>query len=223
MGEREAPVGEREASALQGFGFEQLDAPPRRAPAPRLSDARARAAGIVAAAEAEAEQIRAAARAEGFQEGLADGRATAAEELRPAAGALVEAVGAVRELVASAAETVEAEAVTLALSIAEKVVVGSIEVQPERILDVVRGALRALVERGRLVVQVNPADLELVAGAVNELSGTLGGIEHLEVQEERRVARGGTLVRTLVGQIDATIETKLERARAALMEELEAG
>jgi len=41
----------------------------------------------------------------------------------------------------------------------------------------------------------------------------LGGIEHCEVQAERRVARGGAVVRTPEGDIDARIESKLERAR----------
>jgi flagellar biosynthesis/type III secretory pathway protein FliH len=42
---------------------------------------------------------------------------------------------------------------------------------------------------------------------------TLGGIEHCEVQAERRVTRGGAVVRTPDGDVDARIETKLARAR----------
>ena len=42
---------------------------------------------------------------------------------------------------------------------------------------------------------------------------SLGGIEHCVVEAERRVGRGGCIVRTPVGDVDARVETKLERAR----------
>jgi flagellar biosynthesis/type III secretory pathway protein FliH len=85
---------------------------------------------------------------------------------------------------------------------------------------VVRGALRAIVERERLVIQVHPDDLDIVREGLDELTGSLGGIEHVEVQEERRVPRGGAVVRTAVGEVDATIRTKLDRAREAVVQEL---
>jgi flagellar assembly protein FliH len=42
---------------------------------------------------------------------------------------------------------------------------------------------------------------------------SLGGIEHCEVQAERRVSRGGAVVRTPEGDVDARVEIKLQRAR----------
>jgi flagellar biosynthesis/type III secretory pathway protein FliH len=56
--------------------------------------------------------------------------------------------------------------------------------------------------------------------SVADVAGSLGGIEHLEVQEERRVGRGGAIVRTALGEVDARIETKLERVRAVVEQEL---
>jgi flagellar assembly protein FliH len=45
------------------------------------------------------------------------------------------------------------------------------------------------------------------------MRASLGGIEHCDVQAERRVARGGAVVRTPEGDVDARLETKLARAR----------
>jgi flagellar assembly protein FliH len=45
------------------------------------------------------------------------------------------------------------------------------------------------------------------------VTATLGGIEHCEVQAERRVARGGAVVRTPDGDVDARLDVKLQRAR----------
>ena len=85
----------------------------------------------------------------------------------------------------------------------------------------VRGALRCLVDRERVTVQVNTLDLELVREAIEPLVSAIGGVEHFEVQEDRRVIRGGALVRSAAGEVDATIETKLERAREVLEAELQ--
>ena len=78
--------------------------------------------------------------------------------------------------------------------LAEKIVGAAVAVDPELVVEAVRGALRGLVERERVTVLVHPDDLELVRGAMGGLVATLGGIEHSEVQAERRVAprrRGG--------------------------------
>ena len=48
--------------------------------------------------------------------------------------------------------------------------------------------------------------------AMEGIKASLGGIEHCVVEAERRVGRGGCIVRTPVGDVDARVETKLERA-----------
>jgi flagellar assembly protein FliH len=207
-------------SARPGFDFEQLTPSPSREPAPSLETAAAQARALVAAAEAEAGRIRDQARAEAHAQGFAAGREEARAELVPAAAALDEALRQFADLNGEVADRVEREAVRLAVDVAERVVSGALAVQPERLLDVVRGALRTIVEREHVVVLVHPDDLDLLREGVADLTGSLGGIEHLEVQEERRVGRGGAILRTSFGEVDSLVETKLERARAVVEEEL---
>ena len=206
-------------TAASSFDFEQL-APAPRQHMPSMAEAGSRAQAIVAAAEADAERIRTVARRQGHAEGFEAGRAEARADLEPALAALSDAIERLREREGAAADIVEARAAELAVRVAEKVVAGALEVEPERILDVVRGALRAIVERERIVILVNPEDLALVREGMGEIAGQLGGIEHVDVQEERRVARGGTVVRTMIGEVDARISTKLDRARAAVVAQL---
>jgi flagellar biosynthesis/type III secretory pathway protein FliH len=207
-------------SARASFDFEQLAAPPQTAPAPSLEGAARKARDLVAAAQAEADRIHAEARDAGFQEGFAAGHQAAREDLAPALSALVGATEELRELKATAADAVEQHAVDLAIRVAEKVLAGTLAVEPERVLDVIRGALRTIVDRERVVLQVSPEDLVLVREAIDEVAGSLGGIEHIDVQEERRAQRGGAVLRTALGEVDARIETKLDRARAAIETEL---
>lgn len=208
-------MGERFA---QPYVLEPLDAAPVAAPA--AGDLLA----VVEAARAEADAIREQARAEGLAQGRAEGAAAAVEEARartaPAVEALVAAVRALEAGRAEVADRVEARAVDLAFELAEKIVSGAVAAQPERVLDAVRGALRCLVERERIQVLVHPEDLGLVRGSMDDVAAELGGIEHVEVMEERRITRGGAIVRTPDAEIDAAVRTKLERAREVVMAEL---
>ena len=164
-----------------------------------------------------------AIREQAYEEGFSAGIAQAQSALDGPAAALAGAAEQLQALRADAAASVEADAVDLALRIAEQAVGAAIAADPELVVEAVRGALRRLVERDRVLILVNPDDLELVREHVARLVGELGGIEHCEVQAERRVRPGGAIVRTSEGEVDATLETKLARAREVLEHELANG
>src|SRR5947209_1567016 len=155
------------------------------------------------------------ARAEGVAEGRAAGMAEAQARVGAAEEALRAAASALTAERAAVADAVERAAVDLALRVAEHAVRAAIAAEPERVLDAIKGALRALVERQHVIVLVNPEDLEIVRTGLGAVVDELGGVGGYEVQAERRVTRGGAVVRTLDGEVDATLETKLAQAREA--------
>jgi flagellar biosynthesis/type III secretory pathway protein FliH len=195
------------------FDFEALDPPALPIAAEDAADA---VMETLAQARADADQLRESARAEGY----AAGRSEALAALEPALAALAAAVEAVHAEHLEATERQERRAVELGLSLAEKVLAGALAVEPERVVEAVRGALRGLVERERITVLVNPLDLELVRGSIEGVRSSLGGIEHCVVEAERRVGRGGCVVRTQDGDVDAGVDTKLQRAREVVEHEL---
>jgi len=201
------------------FSFESLEAAlPVVSPGTSHADADA-VMDALARAESQADALRAAAR----EEGLREGREEALASLTPGLEALSQAAEAVQADQYARADRLEAHAVDLALFLAEKILGGAIAVQPEHVLEAVRGALRGIVERERITVLVHPEDLELVRDAMDGIRATLGGIEHCEVQAERRVSRGGAVVRTPDGDVDARVETKLQRAREVVEAALSTG
>jgi flagellar biosynthesis/type III secretory pathway protein FliH len=200
--------------AVHAFNYAALEEPVDLAVTE--ADRRREADDVLARAHAEAEQIRAAA----HQAGLVAGRAEALAAAQPAAEAFAQAARELSATVEDLTTRTEIAAVDLALRIAEQALGAAVAVDAERVIDVVRGALRRLVERERVLLLVNPEDLDIVRDRVDGLVGELGGIEHCEVQAERRVQRGGAVVRTEEGEVDATLETKLARAREVLEAEL---
>lgn len=199
------------------FTFEPLERPVGL-PATGAGAFARSAADVLADAEVEAERIREAARAEGFASGHAAGIEQARVELEPAARALASALQEAMAQGDELAAQLEREAVELVMVVAEKVVAGAVHERPERVLDVVTGALRGLVERRRLTILVNPDDADLVRDRIDAITTELGGVEHCEVQAERRVQRGGALLRTPDGELDVRLDAKLRRAAEVLRE-----
>lgn len=199
---------------MEAFTFPLLAA--TAGPLIRAGDLAQATGDVLALARAEAEQIRAAAAAEGREAGYAAGFAEAHSALEPARASLEAAahgiVAAHEEFISLA----EARAVELALTLAEKVIGVALELRPELVVEIATGALRRAAERDHVVLLVNPDDLELVRDAAGELSAALGGIRRFEIVPERRIVRGGCLVQTAEGEIDATVLTQLDRARDVL-------
>lgn len=201
------------SDAAVNYAFEQLEPsdPPAR-------DATAR---MIARAQAEAEQIRESAHAQGFAAGHSEGHERGAAEIGSAASALGQAVHGIETLRDQTAKAIEADAVELALALAGKILAGALDARPELVVEVVQGALRRMVERRRITVLVNPADLALVREAIGQIAAQGSGVELCEVISEERVGVGSAIVRTVEGEVDAGVHTQLERAREVLGAALE--
>ena len=197
------------------YAFEQLepsDPPPRDA-----------AARMIAQATADAERIRELARAEGYEEGRAAGHEHGAAEISSGSCALGEAVRGIEALRAEVVEAVEADAIELALALAGKILAGAFQARPELVVEVVQGALRRISDRRRIAVMVNPADLETVRAAIGELTAQGSGVELCDLQSDERVGVGSAIVRTVEGEVDASVHTQLERAREVVAASLQSG
>ena len=202
------------SDAATSYDFEPLEASD---PPPR--DAMAR---ILAQAMADAERIREAARAEGYEQGRAAGHQQGMAEIADAAAALGEAAQAVEALRVETVQTVEKDSIKLAIALVEQDPDGRAAGAPGAVVEVVQGALRRISDRRTITVLVNPADLDVVKGAVGRLTGQGSGVEVCDVQADARVEPGSAVVRTGEGEVDAGVYTQLERASEVAAAALEA-
>jgi flagellar biosynthesis/type III secretory pathway protein FliH len=183
-----------------------------------LRDAATRAQALVAQAQAEADGIRVASRALGHDEGVAAGRTEIEAQLAQTVSSLqslIEEARAQRQIVI---ESAEPELVRLAMSIAERIVHEQITVDPKVVVDNVRQALTRLVGREVVTLRVNPADLDTIR-AHRDTIANANDVEHLRVVEDQRVDRGGVIVETDAGTIDAKVSTQIREARRTLLAE----
>lgn len=180
-----------------------------------LADAHNRARTLVEDAAARADAIALDARKRGHDEGFQVGRDAADREMNEmlvTMRGLLEMARAERHKLMQEAEP---ELVRLALGIAERVLHQQVALDRAVVVEMAKTAIARLIERDRVTVRVNPADLERMREHREELMA-IGEIRNLRIVEDQRVDRGGVVVDTDAGTIDARIATQLEETRKVL-------
>lgn len=113
--------------------------------------------------------------------------------------------------------------VRLALSIAERVIHRAVSLDERVVLAQVEHALKLIGRPTRVVVLINPDDGAMVRRALPSISARLGAIEHVVLEEDQSITRGGCVVRTAEGgEIDASLETQIGRIAQTLLPQIAA-
>jgi len=159
----------------------------------------------------------AAARQGGYQDGYRDGTAalenfkqTFAQQATAQIGALLQSFD--EQMAALDAQVALALADT-AVRLARQVLRAELAVRPELVARVAAEAVGAVMLSARQIsVQVHPSDLPLVAEGAEEALAARGA----RLVANGQVARGGVLVHSDVGAVDACIATRWAQAAATL-------
>ena len=112
----------------------------------------------------------------------------------------------------------EGEVVELAFLIAEKILGTEITTRPEAVVDVARQALKKIVKTDEVVLRVHPDDQKVLEGARDELSREVNAGGDLELRADSSVTRGGCVIETESGILDAQLDSQVNRLRALLKE-----
>ncbi|MDV6235223.1 flagellar assembly protein FliH [Leptospira ellisii] len=110
----------------------------------------------------------------------------------------------------------EKQMVEMILIIARKVIKDEIIERKEIVLNNIREALKRIKDRDRVDIRVNFADLELTTAHKDELIKLMESLRKVNIYEDSRVDRGGVIIETDVGAIDARISTQLKEIEEAI-------
>ena len=166
--------------------------------------------------EQQAELVR-QARQSGYQDGYRDGlvalegfKQSFAHQATLQVGQLVKSIGG--QLDAMQQEMAEALAAT-ALALARQIVRSELAARPESVATVAQEALETLMLSARhITLRVHPDDQPLVAEGAGELLAARGA----RLTADTSIARGGCVVESNIGLVDASIETRWRRAAASI-------
>ena len=110
----------------------------------------------------------------------------------------------------------EKQMVELILIISRKVIKDEIIERKEIVINNIREALGRIKDRDRIDIRVNFADLELTTAHKNEIIKMMESLRKVNIYEDTRVDRGGVIIETDVGVIDARISSQLTEIEQAI-------
>ncbi|MEJ7617225.1 MAG: FliH/SctL family protein [Pyrinomonadaceae bacterium] len=172
-----------------------------------------RAEQIVAQALAQAEAIERAAEERGLAALAATVAAETAQAVEPLRQKLTETLDELMRLRAAIALRAERDLVRLSLEIAKKIVRREVTIDHEIALTLARVALARIHNRAVATVHLHPEDYSFVALHRDKFDGNCS----IELAEDRSIERGGCLVSTEMGDIDARIENQFAEIESGLL------
>ena len=106
----------------------------------------------------------------------------------------------------------------LAFKIAEKIIGKQLEMEPETIIGIVKQAMQTVRQSKQLTIRVHPEDAKLLKENEEELQETLGRQRILDVVEDKKVHRGGCIIESEIGTVEAQLQTQLDRLKKILLQ-----
>ncbi|OHD13683.1 MAG: hypothetical protein A2Y41_11590 [Spirochaetes bacterium GWB1_36_13] len=174
-----------------------------------IQEAELKARNILMEAEKQAEKLKKEASVEGFTIGKEDGYNRGDEEVRRIISVLHKISGEFIKKRETIVHETEKALIDLVLLIAGKVVKTISETSKRVIYDNILAALGKLKGRAEVTIRVNPDDIYTVTRYKKEFIETVEGIENIRILEDPNVDRGGCIVTSEFGAVDARISTQL--------------
>lgn len=200
-----------------------------------LVRARQQADQLLAAAQKEAQELRKQAQVEGLMEGKAEGLAKGREEghkagkdqaLAEQKASLTSAIAALnkstlgleqsrRELEAAGLKDV----IRLAIAIAERITKRQGELDARVSAANVAEAMKLVIHASDVRIAIHPAHRAALAEVMPRLQLQFPSLKHVEIITDPAITPGGCKIFTAGGEIDAQLETQLQRLVADLLPE----
>ena len=183
-----------------------------------IADAKEQANQIQAKSEIEKDEIKRNSYEEGLKEGKKDGYDSGKEEvsrLIDRSHKILEAVMNRREQILN--ET-EEQIIQLVLLMTRKVVKVMSENQKSVVMANVLSALKKVKARGDVTIRVNLEDVKLTTEHIKDFTEQVESVKGITVVEDSSVEKGGCIVETDFGAIDARISSQLSELENKILE-----
>ncbi len=158
---------------------------------------------------------------EAHREGLEQGKREGERRLKAQAEDLLQTINGLATEKKKILENAKSEVLNVALKVASQIIKSEISFNQAVCMNIVSEALSKVTEKDQVIIRLNKADADYMNTQKDRLHALLGDIKNLTIQEDSKIEQGGCIIETKMGYIDATIETKLESIRQALMDTVE--
>ena len=172
----------------------------------------------------QAAELREKAKSEGYEAGYQQGeqeaqtavRAQMAEEFAQAVAKAEQIIDTAKAEGLEMIFAAERQMIELVISIAGKVLAREFEENPFAVLPIVKAALAKVKDQDEFTIRVHPEDFEVLLQAKRELEMMVGREQGVNITVDRTLGKGGCVVDTPYGSVDARLDTQMENVKKAL-------
>ena len=148
---------------------------------------------------------------EGYAEGFKKGEDAAREELKPfletTEGLVSDLTGFRKDMY----DKLEREMVEMVIRLAKKVIHFEFSTRDDAVQEMIRLAVQSVLDRESMVIKINPTDKGYAESFRPELHNLFGDIKNITFEGHSGVERGGCVVETNFGVVDARIDNLEEQ------------
>lgn len=114
----------------------------------------------------------------------------------------------------------ETHLLKLTMEIGTRLAYHEISLHPEIILEVLKQSIDMAIDEEKLVVKVNPTNYEFFMNLINENRKEIEFVKYLSFEEDASITKGGCVIESNYGVIDARVEERVSKLWETLSEQL---
>ncbi len=142
----------------------------------------------------------------GYEEGFKKGEEAAQKEFSPFLATIEDLIADLTIFRKNMYDKVEREMVEMVVSLAKKVIHFEFSTRDDAVQEMIRLAVQSVLDRESMVIKINPADKGYAESFRPELHHLFSEIKNITFEAHSGVERGGCIVETNFGVVDAQIE-----------------
>ena len=166
--------------------------------------------------ERETERIRQEAYERGMAEGLKKGAAEQKQVLAQHENSLAGLIHELAKMRKEFLSRIESDILNLSFAIAEKILNHEIATDKDVVCKVLGGALSKMVDKEGMKIRVNPEDYGYLKAITETPYPGLEEIKNVVLEEDSAIGRGGVVIVSVFGEVDARLDQQMSVLRDAL-------
>ncbi len=183
-----------------------------------IQSAKDQADTIIQDAKNQAAEVLETARAKGEEDGWEEGFSRGEEEVNRLVSRLNRILSSTIQKRNEVLEEAEKQIVDIIVAIARKVVKTVTESHKNIIVEQVYDAIGKLKGRAEITIRINVEDLMMTTKHKKDFIQMIEGVENVKILEDNSIERGGCIITTDFGSVDARISSQLSELEQKIKE-----
>lgn len=164
----------------------------------------------ISEAQKKAQEILEQAYNQGYSQGYNEIKNKLEQEYQQKIQELQKEIQNILNLKENLVKEMEKDIVELAIKVAEKVINKKIEEEPELVSNYLLELLPKIEQAKNITIWINPNEIEYVKLSKEKFKNLVENVDNINIAPDSRIEKGGCIIETNFGKIDARISTKLE-------------